>query len=234
MPHNEKADAHLSEAFKELTIIELSEFIELFKQTFEVKGPASAVERPKAAGSSAARFGRREQTKKQLLKSIHGKLLMAAINMERSVEALGPALAEVEVESSPQLARSMQATENAWRKMEAEFGFLTSTQVSEAVGSKSPNRSYASDQRAAGRLLAVKRPGGFKYPGFQLDHREHAVRPVIQGLLKLAAEAGRTEAGLALWMISPTGYLDGARPVDLLDEPETVVEAARQSFNVQW
>lgn len=134
---------------------------------------------------------------------------MAAINMERSVAALGPALAEVEVETSPQLARSMQATENAWRDMEAEFGLLL-------------------------RLLAIKRPGGYKYPGFQFDRREQAIRPVMHDLIKLAAGAGRSESGLALWMTSPTGYLDGSRPVDLLDEPAPVVEAARQSFNVQW
>ncbi|WP_417216689.1 hypothetical protein [Arthrobacter sp.] len=159
---------------------------------------------------------------------------MAAINMERSIAALGPALSEVDVDTSPQLARSLQATENAWRDMEAEFGLLTSVEVSRAVGSRSPNRSYASDQRGAGRLLAVKRPGGYKYPGFQIDRREQAIRPVMHELIALATEADRSESGLALWMISPTGYLDGLRPVDLLDEPDHVVEAARQSFNVQW
>jgi ribosomal protein L7/L12 len=234
MPHDKKLDPRQSEGFKELSIIELSDFVALFEETFDITAAAVRTAEPPAADVTARPLGRAERTRENLLKTMHGKLILAAINMERSVEALGPALAQVEVETSPQLARSMQATENAWRKMEAEFGLLTSLEISKAVGSKSPNRSYASDQRAAGKLLAVKRPGGFKYPGFQLDRHEHTVRPVIQDLIKLAADAGRSEAGLALWIVSPTGYLDGSRPVDLLDEPETVVEAARQSFNVQW
>ena len=158
----------------------------------------------------------------------------AAVNMERSVAALGPALAEVEPHVSPQLARSMQSTENAWRDMETEFGMLSSLEVSKIAGSKSPNRSYASDQRAKGKLLAIKRPGGLRYPGFQIDYREHTIRPVMQELIEAASNADSSEADLALWLCSPTGYLDGARPVDQLDDPEAVVEAAQQSFNVEW
>ncbi|MDJ0356247.1 hypothetical protein [Paenarthrobacter sp. PH39-S1] len=87
-------------------------------------------------------------------------LLQMAENMARSVEALGPALAAVDVAVSPQLAAVMQETENTWREMDAEFGLLTSNEVSAAVGSKSPNRSWASEQRSAGRLLAINRPRG--------------------------------------------------------------------------
>ncbi|WP_427007043.1 hypothetical protein [Pseudarthrobacter sp. H2] len=161
-------------------------------------------------------------------------LIDSAVNMELSIIALGSALESVGGPVSPQLARSVQATENVWRDMESEFGLLTSTEVSQAVGSKSPNRSYASDQRAAGRLLAIKRSGAYRYPGFQIDRLEHRIRPVMADLLLAANEAGRSEASLALWMTVPTGYLDGARPVDQLARPEKVVEAARQSFNIQW
>lgn len=165
---------------------------------------------------------------------VEEQLIDSAVNMELSIIALGSALESVGGPVSPQLARSVQATENAWRDMESEFGLLTSTEVSQAVGSKSPNRSYASDQRAAGRLLAIKRSGAYRYPGFQIDRLEHRIRPVMEDLLRVAKETGRSEASLALWMTVPTGYLDGARPVDQLAIPEKVVEAARQSFNVQW
>lgn len=211
------------EAFKELTVIDLAEFLQLFEKTFELP-----------PGSLSAAPAVPTTTRTDLPKAIHSRLLRAAVNMERSVEALGPLLAKVEPESSPQLARSMQATENVWRSVEHEFGLLSSIEVSKAVGSKSPNRSYASEQRALGRLLAIKRPGGFKYPGFQIDRAEHVIRPLIHDLKVIADAAGRSEGSLALWMVSSTGYLDGARPVDCLDDPETVVEAARQSFNVKW
>lgn len=154
--------------------------------------------------------------------------------MLQSVEALGPALSEIPAETSPQLARSLQATENAWRKMDHEFGLLSSLEVSERVGSRRPNRSYASDQHAKGRLIAVKRPGGLRYPGFQIDHREQQIRPVMEDLMRVARSAEISETSLALWMCSPTGYLEGARPVDRLDQPQGVVEAARQAFNVEW
>jgi hypothetical protein len=162
-------------------------------------------------------------------------LLKSAVNMELSIIALGTALESVETPASPQLARSVQATENAYREMEDEFQLLTSIEVSEVVGSRSPNRSYASEQRSAGKLLAIKRAGGFRYPGFQIDRQEQRIRPVMADLLRVAKQTGRSEASLALWMTTPTGYLDGARPVDqLADHPAKVVEAARQSFSVQW
>ncbi|MBM6620475.1 hypothetical protein JTF08_02515 [Micrococcaceae bacterium RIT802] len=232
MPQNARDESRHAESSLEVTAVELAEIARTLEAKIDLRPLTKTTAAPAAAGTTAPASAR--GTTRDLLNSQHGKLIMAAINMERSVAALGPALAEVEVETSPQLARSMQATENAWRKMEAEFGLLTSLEVSRAVGSKSPNRSYASDQRGAGRLLAVKRPGGYKYPGFQIDRREQAIRPVMHDLIRLAADADRSESGLALWMISPTGYLDGSRPVDLLDEPDQVVAAARQSFNVQW
>lgn len=160
--------------------------------------------------------------------------MMIAHNMADGIAALGPALAEIETPVSPQLARSMAATENAWRSLEAEFGLLSSREVSELLGSRSPNRSYASEQRSKGKLIAVKRPGGLRYPGYQFDRTEHAIRPVMAELIRIAGEAGRSEASLALWMTLPTGYLDGARPVDRLSDPDKVVEAAEQSFNVEW
>ncbi|NMR28101.1 hypothetical protein [Crystallibacter degradans] len=163
------------------------------------------------------------------------ELVSAAVNMHRSMKALGAAAAAVETPVSPQVARSVQATENVWRAIEAEFGLLTSTQVSAAVGSSTPNRSFASDQRKAGKLIAIERPGGLRYPGFQFDRETHAVRPVIRELIRTARTAGRTDASLALWMVAPTGYLDGDRPVDrLTDDPEAVVDAAGESFSAEW
>ncbi|GAC1492682.1 MAG: hypothetical protein NVS2B15_12780 [Pseudarthrobacter sp.] len=57
---------------------------------------------------------------------------------------------------------------------------------------------------------------------------------MIADLVRVAVEAGISEAGLSLWLCTATGYLDGARPVDRLDEPEIVLDAARQAFNVEW
>lgn len=119
--------------------------------------------------------------------------------------------------------------------MEAEFGLLTDTEVAAAVTDEPGNTHFASGERAAGRLLAVERHEGLRYPGFQVDPSLHVIRPVIQELLTIARAARRSEASLALWMAAvPTGYLNGARPVDRLDDPAAVLEAASQAFNVVW
>lgn len=157
-----------------------------------------------------------------------------AENMQRSIDALGPALAGMETPVSPQLARSIAATENTWLKINEEFGLLSSLEVSELVGSKSPNRSYASEQRSKGRLLAVKRLNEFRYPGFQFDRTERTILPIMAELLSIAKKAGRSETSLSLWMVSPSGYLDGERPVDQLSHTDKVLYAAEQSFGVQW
>lgn len=57
----------------------------------------------------------------------------------------------------------------------------------------------------------------------------------MRELIQTARTAGRTDASLALRMVSPTGYLDGGRPVDrLANDPEAVVDAAGESFTAEW
>src|SRR4029453_3271422 len=48
------SNEELIEAFKELTIIELSEFVKLFEETFEVTAAAVAVAGPAAGGAAEA------------------------------------------------------------------------------------------------------------------------------------------------------------------------------------
>lgn len=82
------------------------------------------------------------------------------------------------------------------------------------------------------RLLGVQRGRYQVYPGFQFDDR--GVRPVVYDLAALGLEHGRTEAGLIQWLMAPTTYLHGQRPVDVIDEPEQLLDAARASLAVQW
>lgn len=178
--------------------------------------------------------GDKEYTERLNEARSHQSLNSIAENMQQSLASLGSALANMPTPVSPQLARATAATEQAWRDLENEFGLLTSTEVSDLVGSDSPNRSYASSQHSQGKLIAVKRPKGLRYPGYQFDSVDHAILPVIEKLISVAEDAGRSESSLALWMTRPTGYLAGDRPVDWLTDPSKVVEIAKQSFGVQW
>ncbi|MGO4433826.1 hypothetical protein AB4Y88_11155, partial [Paenarthrobacter sp. RAF9] len=104
-----------------------------------------------------------------------------------SISALGPAMAAFKGTTSPQLARAIQATENAWKGVEAEYGLLGSMEVARLIGSGKSGRSFASDQHAAGKLIGIKRGNKVLYPGFQFDRasgKAHASVPALLGMAK--------------------------------------------------
>lgn len=162
------------------------------------------------------------------------RLLAEIVRAFEGLASLSPALVRIKGENTPATARAAQATENAWRRIDNEFGLLTSSQVATRMGARSSNRSYASEQRIAGRLLGVKRLNSFVYPGFQFDPQTNAVRPFIKPLLELAHENDRSPDGAALWLTSPSTYFAGARPVDSIDEGERILAVARDAWAADW
>ncbi|MCW2135148.1 hypothetical protein [Arthrobacter sp. VKM Ac-2550] len=159
----------------------------------------------------------------------------ALVNLHRSMEAIRPALASLPLPVSPEVVAGMQSTENAWRAIESEFGMLTGSQVGELLGSRASGRSsYASDKRKAGQLIGVRRRNALVYPGFQFDQEAGRIREVVPGLIAVIREHGRTDEDLAQWLCDPSGYLDGDRPVDYLDEPERMLAAAEGHYGVEW
>lgn len=135
--------------------------------------------------------------------------------------------------TAPQLARAMQATEHVWKDIETEHGMLTSTDAARLIGSEKSGRSLASYRRAAGKLIGIKRGNKYVYPGFQFDRRSGQVHPLIPELIAMAAEIGWDQEDLALWMVSPSGYFGGERPVDHLDDVD-LVDKARLAATVEW
>lgn len=103
------------------------------------------------------------------------------------------------------VVQSIQATENVWRAIEAEFGLLSSTEVSTAVGCSTPNRSFAYYQRMAGRLIAVSRPEGLRFPGCQCDPVNRTVRPDMKDLISAARKACGSDASFILWLNTLAG-----------------------------
>ncbi|MPV35735.1 hypothetical protein [Georgenia subflava] len=148
------------------------------------------------------------------------------------LSSLSPAMAAAATSVSPQLARAAQATENVWRQIGQEFGLLTSTEAAEHMGYGS-NRTWASAQRKAGRLLGVRRGGAYRYPGFQLDA---ALVPSISELVGIARQHDWSDESVVLWLCSPSGWMPGGgRPVDSLhQEPRSVIDAARSAMAPRW
>ena len=137
------------------------------------------------------------------------------------------------------LARAAQATENAVKSVEDEFGLLSSAQVAQLLGSTSNRaavRSLADDMRGRGELLYVRRLNKYLYPGFQFNRSLGRVKPLVKALMQLANASSWEPEDVVLWLCSPTTYFeDESRPVDHFDaEPNQVLDVARHAWNVEW
>jgi hypothetical protein len=132
----------------------------------------------------------------------------------------------------PEPAVVLQARRNAEARtaLLTEFGGLTAAQVAELSGSAAHNRSaLAGRWRREGRLLAVDHHGTTYYPGFQFD-ADGQPRPVVAEVLEHLNALAVTPWQQALWFTTANGWLDGRRPVDILeDEPDAIVGAAREA-----
>ena len=126
-----------------------------------------------------------------------------------------------------------EAIEQARRNVQARKAFLRDYEVLEAeqvhalYGSRAKNKSaLAARWRAEGKIFAVEHESSLLYPAFQFDSQGRP-RPVVADILSILA-AKLSGWQLALWFVSSNGWLDGASPLDLLDDdPERVLDAAK-------
>ena len=155
--------------------------------------------------------------------------------MRESAHAVGVALSSVAVYTEPAVARAVQAEQNLYARIEAEFGLLSSTDAGKRMGSRSSApRNMATTAHRNNELVAVRRGNYLAYPGFQFG-ADGKPLPVIARLREVAEESGWSEAGLVQWLCSPTTYFDDDRPVDrLLTDPDGVVAVAAQALGVSW
>lgn len=151
----------------------------------------------------------------------------------RNVSALGSAIHAADVTASPPLARAVQAQQNLYDRIEAEFGLLTSAQAADRMGSRAvARRNAATAARKEGKLLALQRGRYLSYPGFQFTAA--GIRPVIADLWGIARKHSWGETSLIEWMVAPTTYLAGQRPVDIIDDPDRLLTVAREAFEISW
>ncbi|MHA7175404.1 50S ribosomal protein L7/L12 [Arthrobacter sp. Sr24] len=111
-------------AFKELTIIELSEFVTLFEETFEVTAAAVAVAGP--AGGAVEEAA--EQTEFDVILEAAGDKKIAVIKEVRSITSLGLKEAKEVVDSAPKAVLegvTKEAAEKAKEALEAAGATVT-------------------------------------------------------------------------------------------------------------
>lgn len=159
--------------------------------------------------------------------------LDAVLTTTRSIQAARTAAATAADSLSPQLAHAIQATENAWRRMERGYGLLTSAEVAEEMGSIAKNKSeYAASKRKHGELIGIRRRGAILHPGFQF--RNGKINPTIPHLIAQSKDLGLPQEELAQWLCSANEAFDGDEPVDHLDDRRAVLDALAADFGAQW
>lgn len=147
---------------------------------------------------------------------------------QRLVQQLRELIEAMMPRDVPTSATVLQARRNSEARttMLEEFGLLSSGDVAEISGSAAKNRAaLASRWKSEGRIFSVIQRGASYYPGFQFDS-DGRPRPLVAQILEILG----TDAGweTALWFVASNGYLEGRRPVDLMDEaPDQVLAAAR-------
>lgn len=110
----------LIEAFKELTIIELSEFVKLFEETFDVTAAAVAVAGP--AGGGAGEAVEEEKDSFDVVLEAAGDKKIAVIKEVRALTSLGLKEAKDVVDSAPKAVlegATKEAAEKAKEALEA-------------------------------------------------------------------------------------------------------------------
>jgi large subunit ribosomal protein L7/L12 len=122
--------AELLDAFKEMTLIELSEFVKQFEETFDVKAAApvavAGVAAPAAGGAEAA--AEPEQDEFDVILESDGGKKIQVIKVVRELTGLGLKEAKDLVEAAPKPVLEKVNKENADKakaKLEAEGAKVT-------------------------------------------------------------------------------------------------------------
>lgn len=104
---------------------------------------------------------------------------------------------------------------------------LTSAEIAAAAGHNARNASVtASRWKQQGRIFSVPAQGRDLFPAFQF--RDGAPHPAVAPVLA-ALPADRSAWAIAFWFASGNGWLGGAAPAAMLDQPDRVLEAARRA-----
>lgn len=143
-----------------------------------------------------------------------------------SRESLRLFLASLDPPLSAETVYGVAQMDIAIRCMEAEFGLLVSVPGARANFEEVRLRSSQTP-------ISFMYREGLVFPGFQFT-QSGVLQPAVTMMLENDAVAQHSGLDLALWMMSPSGYLDDARPVDCLANPRSVALAAAAHFGVIW
>ena len=122
------SSTELLDAFKEMTLIELSEFVKQFEDTFDVKAAAPVAVGVAAAAGGAAAEAPEEQDEFDVVLDSDGGKKIQVIKVVRELTGLGLKEAKDVVEAAPKAILEKVNKENAEKaktKLEAEGAKVT-------------------------------------------------------------------------------------------------------------
>lgn len=174
------------------------------ERVFRVSGPSEAVER-------IARIVHQLVERESETEDLISVMLEHAEGLTPDEEHLG------------QVRRQAEARASFLR----DVPLLSSTEVGELLGSTARNKAaMANRYKHEGKIFAVSYGGADHYPAFQFQEGESL--PVLARII--SQFRGESSWQLAMWFASPSGWLDGRCPMDVVaEEPEAVLEAARRA-----
>jgi len=123
----------------------------------------------------------------------------------------------------------LRSNAEARRAFLAEFPALPAREISRMAGISWTNPAeWTSRLKKEGKVFAVDHGRKQLFPTFQFDS-DWQPRASVAEVLNELSGAGLHGWSVALWWSAANGWLDGARPVDLLEQdPERVVASAAE------
>ena len=136
----------------------------------------------------------------------------------------------------PSAVPSTEATEQLRRNAEArstfleEFPALPAGELAGLAGITWSNpAAWPSRLQKEGKVFSVDYGRRQLFPAFQFDAGWQP-RQAVAAVLSRLGEVGLEGWSVALWWTAANGWLEGARPIDLLDDqPEQVIAAAGEA-----
>ena len=121
----------LLDAFKEMTLLELSEFVKQFEETFDVKAaaPVAAAAAPAAAGAGAGEAAAEEQDEFDVILEAAGDKKIQVIKEVRALTSLGLKEAKDLVDGAPKPVLEKVSKEDADKAKEQLEGAGASVEL---------------------------------------------------------------------------------------------------------
>lgn len=135
-------------------------------------------------------------------------------------------LPEAPVPSPAQATLAQRESHARWSMLE-EFGAFTSEELADHRSQAKNRHALANRWRSEGKVFSVELRGRRLYPGFQFDPETFAPNPIVAEVLAALPRDQMSDWEVALWWVAADPWLEGRRPVDVLQEdPELVAAAA--------